>query len=295
MPPLQKRRTTTPIIPYILPKCKKKTERRGKFQFGARAAYASMPVNARDSPTPLRVPLLHACAALFSLRIIGYNHVMNSLPLFAQAGADAGNEISYLYWYITACGLEFGLLFVFISIVFVTLTIMNWLAISRNAIVPPEMIEQFQEKMASKEYQEAYEIAKNSDSVLGRILSVSLVKMSDNVAAAEQAMNDAAEEEVMTLEHRLSYLGTIASVSPMVGLLGTVWGMVKAFSVIAQSGVQAGKLADGIALALVTTQIGLLIAIPALVLFEIFKNRLARFILECSTQTENVLRQFKKT
>jgi biopolymer transport protein ExbB len=216
---------------------------------------------------------------------------MNSLILFAQADGD----VSYLYLYITACGPFFGPLFVLISIVFVTLTIMNWLAISRNAIVPPEMIEQFQEKLNTKEYQEAYEVAKNSDSVLGRILSVGLVNMSDNVAAAEQAMNDAAEEEVMALEHRLSYLGTIASVSPMVGLLGTVWGMVKAFSVIAKSGVpQASDLADGIAQALVTTQIGLLIAIPALVLFEIFKNRLARFVLELGFQTENMLKQFKQ-
>ena len=221
---------------------------------------------------------------------------MNSLILFAQAGVEPANEVSWLYWYMDACGLFFGPLFVLISIVFVTLTIMNWLAISRNAIVPPEMIEQFQEKMASKEYQEAYEIAKNSDSTLGRILSVGLIKMSDNVAVAEQAMNDAAEEEIMTLEHRLSYLGTIASVSPMVGLLGTVWGMIDAFKVIAFSGgpPQASALAGGISLALVTTQIGLLIAIPALVLFEIFKNRLARFLLECSTQTENVLKQFKQ-
>jgi biopolymer transport protein ExbB len=161
--------------------------------------------------------------------------------------------------------------------------------------VPTEMLEQFHEKLEAKEYQEAYEIAKNSDSTLGKILAAGLVKMSDNIAAAEQTMTDTAEDELMTLEHRLSYHGTIASVSPMVGLLGTVFGMVKAFSVIAQTGVpQASEIAHGIALALVTTQIGLLIAIPALVFFEVFKNRLARFVLELSVQTENVLNQFKQ-
>jgi biopolymer transport protein ExbB len=223
-----------------------------------------------------------------------YNHGMNSL-IFAQAEAATVSETSFLLYYITACGPLFGTLFVLISIVFVTLTIMNWLAISRNAIVPPEMIEQFQAKLAAKEYQEAYEIAKNSDSSLGKILAVGLVKMSDGFAAAEQTMNDAAEEEVMRLEHRLSYLGTIASVSPMVGLLGTVWGMIDAFSVIARGGPpQASELAGGISLALVTTQIGLLIAIPALVLFEVFKNRLAQFILEFYVQLENSLKQFKQ-
>jgi biopolymer transport protein ExbB len=221
---------------------------------------------------------------------------MNSLILFAQAVPEATGDSNALYWYMTACGPLFGPLFVLISIVFVTLVIMNWLAISRQAIVPPEMIEQFHEKLEAKEYQEAYEIAKNSDSSLGKILAVGLVQMSENVANAEQAMNDAAEEEVMVLEHRLSYLGTIASISPMVGLLGTVWGMIDAFSVIAESGGQpkASDLADGIALALVTTQIALLIAIPALAFFEVFKNRLARFVLELNVQMENALKQFKQ-
>ena len=220
---------------------------------------------------------------------------MNSLVLFAQAGAETVNESSWLWWYVEACGVFFGPLFLLISIVFIALSIMNWLAISRNAIVPSEILEQFNEKWEAKEYQEAYDIVKTSDSSLGKILAVGLVKMSDGVVAVEQAMNDATEQEVMALEHRLSYLGTIASTTPMVGLLGTVWGMIYAFSVIAKTGApQASDLARGISLALVTTQIALLIAIPALVLFEIFKNRLARWVLELSVQTENVLKQFKQ-
>ena len=218
---------------------------------------------------------------------------MYSFILFAQA--ESVDNTSLLYWYVTAAGWFFGPLFVLISIVFVTLAIMNWLAISRNAIVPPEMIEQFHEKLKAKEYQEAYEIAKDSDSVLGRILAVGLVKMSENVAAAEQAMTDAAEEEVLRLENRLSYLGIIASVTPMVGLLGTVWGMIEAFQVIALSGAQpnAKDLADGISLALVTTQFALMIAIPALAFFEVFKTRLAQFAFELGIQTESILKQFK--
>ena len=223
-----------------------------------------------------------------------YNHTMNSLIFFAQAaGAEPGGG-NLLTWYFNACG-PFAPVFILLSIVFVTLAIMNWLAISRNAVAPPAMIEQFQTKLENKEYQEAYELAKESDSLFGRIFAAGLVKMSGDFASAKQAMDDTAEEEVMRLEHRLSYLGTIASVAPMLGLLGTVWGMIKAFKVIAVGGPpQAGPLAEGIALALVTTQIGLMIAIPALILFEVFKNRLARFILELDVQTENSLKQFKQ-
>ena len=228
-----------------------------------------------------------------------YNHVMESLILFAQAaGAEPVSE-NWLIWYFNACG-WFGPIFIILSIVFVTLTIMNWLAISRNAIAPPEMIEQFQTKLKSKEYQEAYELAKESDSLFGRIFAVGLVAMSngfgsDDFAAAKQTMDDTAEEEILRLEHRLSYLGTIASIAPMIGLLGTVYGMILAFSVIADGGPpQANKLADSISLALVTTQIGLMIAIPALILFEVFKNRLTRFVLELNIHVENCLKQFKQ-
>ena len=224
---------------------------------------------------------------------------MDALIIFAQAGAEPVYE-NVLMWYLRACG-WFGPPFIILSIVFVTLAIMNWLAISRNAIAPPEMIEQFQTKLENKEYQEAYELAKESDSLFGRIFAVGLVAMSDGIgsddfAAAKQAMDDTAEEEVLRLEHRLSYLGTIAAIAPMIGLLGTVYGMIITFTVIADSVITPPPrdLAGGISLALVTTQIGLMIAIPALILFEVFKNRLTRFVLELTIQTENSLKHFKR-
>ena len=223
---------------------------------------------------------------------------MYSLILYANVGTVPVSDPSLLWWYISACKPFFALLFMFISITFVTLAIMNWLAISRNAIVPADMIEQFHEKWETKKYQEAYEIAKNSDSVLGKMLAIGLTRISEKAvvtAEVEQAMMDTAEEEVMVLEHRLGYLGSIAVVSPMVGLLGTVWGMVDTFSVISRTGgaANASELAEGVSLALVTTQIGLLIAIPALVLFEIFKPRLARLVLQLDAQTKNVLTMLK--
>jgi len=219
---------------------------------------------------------------------------MMNMLFFAQVvGAESVRETSLLVWYAQACGPFFGPVFLLISVVFVTLTIMNWLAISKNAIVPPEMIEQFHARLEAKEHQEAYEIAKDSDSSLGKVLAVGLVKMSDGFSVAEQAMNDAAEAEVMALEHRLSYLGMIASISPMVGLLGTVYGMILAFGVIGKTGApQASALAGSISLALVTTQIGLMIAIPALVFFEVLKNRLARLVQEFDTHVKNAMKQF---
>jgi biopolymer transport protein ExbB len=219
------------------------------------------------------------------------------LSLFSQAEAVQPVTQGLLSWYISACGVFFAPLFLLISVIFVALAVMNWLAVSRSSIVPPQLLADFDAKMDAKQYQEVYDTVRASDSALGQILAAGLAKMSVGYKAAEQAVNDAVEEETMRLEHRLSYLATIASVTPMVGLLGTVWGMVDAFSVIARSGAapNASQLADGISLALVTTQIGLLIAIPALVLFEILKNRLARLVLELNIQTERRLEKIAKT
>ncbi len=82
----------------------------------------------------------------------------------------------------------------------------------------------------------------------------------------------------------------------MIGLLGTVFGMVASFSVIAHSAAapQASELAKGISTALVTTQMGLLIAIPAIIIYEFFRNKLALLVHEMTVQTETLMGRFKK-
>ncbi len=100
----------------------------------------------------------------------------------------------------------------------------------------------------------------------------------------------------MRLEHKLGYLATVGGVAPMIGLLGTVFGMVAAFSVIANSAAapQASELARGISTALVTTQMGLLIAIPSIIFYEFFRNKLALLVHEMAVQTETLMGRFKK-
>ena len=99
----------------------------------------------------------------------------------------------------------------------------------------------------------------------------------------------------MRLEHRVSYLALIGSISPMFGLLGTVHGMVNAFQEIANSTVQPKPrdLADDIALALVTTLVGLWLAIPAIAAFNILRNRMARLALEVGIVSENLMSRFQ--
>ena len=107
-------------------------------------------------------------------------------------------------------------------------------------------------------------------------------------------MQEVGEEENMKLEHRLSYMALIGTISPMVGLLGTVQGMISSFSVIANSPTtpKPSELAAGISTALFTTLVGLFIAIPAIALYNILRNRVARLVLEVGIVSEGLMGRF---
>ena len=99
----------------------------------------------------------------------------------------------------------------------------------------------------------------------------------------------------MSLEHRLSYLALIGSIAPMIGLAGTVTGMIDSFDEIANSATQPepAKLADGISTALWTTLVGLGIAIPAMISYSILRNRVSRLVLEVGMVSEGLMARFQ--
>jgi len=215
----------------------------------------------------------------------------------APAGDSEVSPPSYLFWYLSALGPVFAPAFFITSICFVMLVVMNWISINRNNIMPQAMIDTFKQQLEDQSFQDAYETAHASESPQGKILAAGLAKMSAGFEAAQQSMSDVAEEEIMRLEQKLGWIAMIAGVAPMLGLLGTVFGMVDSFNVIARSGTapQASELANGISTALITTQVGLLIAIPAMLVYEFLRNKLALLVLELTVQTENLMSRFKTT
>ena len=194
-----------------------------------------------------------------------------------------------------ALGWGYMLVFLALSFILVALFVMNLLTARRDNVCPVLLLDQFEEHLNEKQYQEAYELAKNDESFLGQVLSAGLAKLSAGYAQALEAMQEVGEEENMKLEHRLSYMALIGTLSPMVGLFGTVHGMIDAFRVIAISGStpKAAELADGISKALITTAAGLLIAIPAIAAFNILKNRIARLVLEVGICSESLMNRFQ--
>jgi biopolymer transport protein ExbB len=203
---------------------------------------------------------------------------------------------SVLAWMFGALGLGYTIIFLGLSFTLVALFVMNLLTARRENVCPVALVEEFEEFLNEKQYQEAYEMAKNDDSFLGQVLAAGLAKLSAGYAQALEAMQEVGEEENMKLEHRLSYLALIGTISPMVGLFGTVHGMIKSFQTIATSGAQPdpSELAGGISTALFTTLLGLAIAIPAIAAYNILKNRVSRLVLEVGILSESLMSRFEK-
>ena len=206
---------------------------------------------------------------------------------------DGAVTESFLTWAVRASGI-FGFLILLCSFIMVALIMMNILALRREQVMPAAFIESFEQKLNGKDYQGAYETARNDGSLLGRVLAAGMSRLNRGYEDAVEGMQEVGEDENMVLEHRLSYLALIATVTPMLGLLGTVQGMIMSFSEIANS-VQQPKpkdLAEGISTALFTTLEGLIVAIPAIVAYSILRNRLSRFMLEVGIISENLMGRF---
>jgi len=203
---------------------------------------------------------------------------------------------SWLRWLWDSLGVMYSIIFLIISFVLVAVVVMIVMHIRQDRIVPPALVQLFESHLDAKRYQEAYDVAKGHDSVLGRVLAGGLSRISDGYDAAKGAMEEVGEDEAMKLEHELGFVALIAQIGPMFGLLGTVDGMVQAFEVIASKNQtpKPSELAQGIGTALVTTVVGLWIAIPSIAFFTIYRAKLARLVLELGQISEGLMSRFSK-
>lgn len=215
----------------------------------------------------------------------------------AGAADDSGESKksdNYLMWMFRSLGWFFSVVFALLSMTMVALIVINIVNLRRSQIVPEDLVEDFGKLIDENRFQEAYECAKDNESLLGQALSTGLARMPSGYEKASQAMQDVTQAESMRLEHQLGYLALIGNLAPMIGLFGTVVGMIASFQAIASGGAAPSpqKLAEGIATALFTTELGLAIALPALAAYDILKNRLARFILDVAVVSESFMGRF---
>jgi len=156
----------------------------------------------------------------------------------------------------------------------------SW-SLRRSVVLPSEEIEEIEEAVRSGNVDSAVQMCSENNTAMSRILWVALNNRGVRRAVMKEILEEIGRQEVAHLERYIGVLGVIAAVSPLLGLLGTVIGMIEVFQVISIEGVgKADILAGGISKALNTTAAGLSVAIPALVAYRLFESRVNSFVIE---------------
>lgn len=212
-----------------------------------------------------------------------------------EAAEEEPEGESMLVFYYNALGLKYVIVFLALSFGLVALLVMCFLQIRKAVLMPASLSQAFEAHLEAKEYQQAYELAKNDDSYLGRVLAAGMGKLQSGYGAAVEAMQEEEGEQSMKLEHKISYVSLVGGLAPMFGLLGTVDGMVSAFMIIAKSSTapKPNELAIGISQALITTLIGLWLAIPAIASFAMFKNWLQKLTGDIDVEAMRLMSRFQ--
>jgi biopolymer transport protein ExbB len=179
---------------------------------------------------------------------------------------------------------------------FYLIALVVWMAIHyrTTAAIPRVLVRDVQNLLDQNKFNEAYHRLVEDSSFLARVLASGVRKLPSGILQAQRAMELANEDATMEMEHRTTYLATVGTLGPMIGLVGTVYGMIMAFQVIALEGSspQASQLAAGISTALYATLEGIAISIPAIFFYAVYRNRIARLSLEVGMAAEPLLEQF---
>lgn len=165
------------------------------------------------------------------------------------------------------------------------------LAIRRRELMPPGLHDRVYQALVGGSIQDAESLCRANPSFLSFVLLQGISEIEYGWSAVEKAIEEALAEQSSRLFRKIEYLNVIGNIAPMVGLLGTVIGMVFAFQRVAGAppgGATAPDLAEGIYQALVTTVGGLIVAIPALAAFAIFRNRIDQFVAEAAYLAQHV-------
>jgi biopolymer transport protein ExbB len=228
-------------------------------------------------------------------------------PVLAQTegGQSSGGSVSFFQmFFLPGAGTPSGLDIIGTSIVWflllmsaVSMGFMISLAIKnrRVTLVPFEVYTQIEEMLNNKQYREAIEFTSTDESYLAKLVGAALAEASNGYTSMERAIEEVGDAETTRTLRPIEYLNVIGNIAPMLGLFGTVYGMIRAFQTLVELGGKPNPadLAAGISTALVTTFWGLVVAMPALAGYALIRNRVDALTAEGMLMAEELIRPFK--
>ncbi len=183
---------------------------------------------------------------------------------------------------------------IFCSVLALAVFIERLLTLKREKVIPLNFFEAVRESILENRLDEAYELCETNGSSLARIVRAGLENHDKPKAVVKEALEEAGRREAARLDKYTGIVGTIANITPLLGLLGTVSGMIKAFDVISSLGVgDPAVLAGGISEALITTASGLTVAIPSFVAYKFILSITDAYIMEMEEHSVHIVELLK--
>jgi biopolymer transport protein ExbB len=229
------------------------------------------------------------------------NTFLSSILLQADPAAGAGS--GSLLKFITGGGV-IGYIIVLLSVVALAFVVIHFVQIRRSALLPAEKVKGVREMVERGDLEGAleYSTLPANDCYYLRVIGAGLKRFLRSPFGAfeiKSAMEEAGAEETAKLYRTMDVIATIGSVAPLLGLLGTVQGMIGAFETVATGAANnAGyyqALADNIAIALITTFQGLVVAIPCVSIYGYLRNRVDALAGECASSAEEIVTLVEKS
>jgi len=207
-----------------------------------------------------------------------------------SAGAAPPPRESALGW-VARCSGPIGVVILLLSFYFVATVVRLFLVLRESVAAPPELIEQIDALFQKRDFRELYQVLKKDGSFLGCILAAGMSKLANGIQEARNTLDRASDAATITMEKSCSMLAVLGTLGPMIGLLGTLQGMIHSFSAIGESETQvkASLVAVGISQALVLTFEGVLLSVPSIYFYALFRNRVATISANTTLLADNIL------
>lgn len=216
-------------------------------------------------------------------------------PVATQDDKPDDHAADNVWTLIRASG-SIGAVIILLSVAGLALVLEHMLTIRRSVLMPRGLAHELHAHVTNGEFAQAEQACKLRPSYLSYVVLAGLQEVRISYRAVEKAMEDASQEQAARLFRKVEYLALIANIAPMLGLLGTVYGILLAFKMIAetQGAAVAADMASGVYLALVTTVEGLVVGIPALGAYAIFRARIDQLSSEVSLLAEQIFNNYKR-
>lgn len=230
------------------------------------------------------------------LAVLGWGLMRPGSVAAAEGSPSPPSPPALDVWGLLEAGGTIGWIIVASSVWMVALLLQQLLILRRRALMPAGLAQEVHARLGAGQITEALEACQARPSFLAYVLAAGLRETDRGYGAVEKALEDSSQQQAARLFRGLEYFTVIGTVAPMLGLLGTVWGMILAFMEFEQkANPQVSELAPGIYKALVTTLQGLVVAIPALTLYAVFRNRVDELVSQASLLAEHVFAGQRRT